>query len=67
MSELLGNEDFLVEPGDVDSLAKMLLNFIEDVNLRKRISEAEYNRARELFNTEVIVKQIIRIYQSVLK
>ncbi len=64
MPELLGNDIELVEPGDIEGLATMILKLNNDVELRKRISSIEYPRAKKNFSVEKIIESTLEIYKN---
>ena len=64
MPELLGNDIELVEPGDIEGLATMILKLNNDVELRKCISSIEYSRAKNIFSVEKIIASTLGIYKN---
>lgn len=64
MSELLGQEIDLVEPGDVDALAKQILKWTQDPELRKKLSEIEFERAKTLFSVERMIDMTLCLYRE---
>ena len=61
-----GVNGFLVEEGDVDTLAGRLLDLINDVDLRKKMGRASY-RNSTYYTEEVIMKQWEELFQQVMK
>lgn len=66
MPELLGENAPLVEPGDVEGLAALILKLSNDKEMRMEISESVYNRARTYFSTEQNISETLRLYREVL-
>lgn len=64
MSELLGDDIEMIEPGDVNALASLILKLNRDIDLRKRMSEIEYSRAKNIFAMENIINSILKIYKQ---
>ncbi len=56
----------LINPGDVDSLAKCMERMMDDIELRNRISNASLELARTTFNIETINEKIGELYEKVL-
>lgn len=67
MGELLGNEIERVKPGDIKKLADLILKLSGNLELRKRISEIEYHRAKEKFSVTIIMKKTIEIYNELFQ
>ena len=61
-----GENGLLVKPGDVQSLAKSLLNLATDENLRKKYSEASYETICKKFAIEKHLNQIVSLYETIL-
>lgn len=57
-----GETGFLVEPGDRESLAKVLLRVSTDAALRKRISDNAFDYIAKEFSLEVGIARIEQIY-----
>jgi rhamnosyl/mannosyltransferase len=64
----LNNETGLtVKPNDVDSLSDALNYLINNPNKRKRFGESGYRRAIQLFNSEKMVKDTLKLYKTITK
>lgn len=61
-----GETGLVVEPGDVDSLARALRTLIGDAVLRGRLGEAARRRAHAEFSREVMVERVKAVYASLL-
>ena len=57
-----GETGFLVEPGDKESLAKVLIRVSEDADLRKRISDNSFEYIVKEFSLEVGLRRVEQIY-----
>lgn len=66
MSELLGEDINLVEPGDVDALAKEILSVYNNKELRVRESEIEYQRVLNRFSIECNIQSVLNVYRQIL-
>ena len=67
MPELLGKDAYMINPGDIDALGEILLKLSGDSQLRRQISEEEYQRAKHIFSEDAFIKKTIQIYESVLR
>lgn len=58
----------LVTPGDVNGLAKAVLDLLNDKNMQKQRAEAGYKRANEMFNTsdKEIRDDLLKAYCDVI-
>jgi glycosyltransferase involved in cell wall biosynthesis len=67
ISEAILNEKtgFLVESGDANELASVLLNILNDDNLRIAMGNAGYQRAVDLFSWDFIVEKLLHHYKSI--
>jgi N-acetyl-alpha-D-glucosaminyl L-malate synthase BshA len=61
-----GETGFLAPVGDVDALAQSVLRILDDKALQMKMSRRAVTRARDLFSADIIVPQILRLYQSLL-
>ena len=61
-----GENMLLFNPGDVDALAACMERMITDVELRKSISRASIDFARNRFNIKTINKEVGELYAKVL-
>lgn len=62
-----GRTGYLFEPGDVDTLAQHLIKLTKDGDLRRRLGEAIYEKARREFSIDHMVEYQLEIYQTVLE
>lgn len=62
MGEVLGDTQFLVQPGDVAELAAVLRCFAEQKNLRAQYSNMEYLRVQDYFSLEKNIDKTYRLY-----
>lgn len=67
MSEILGVDIHLIEPGDVTDLADTLYELITNDNMRMEQSRLVYERSKLLFSTEKNIKNTMDIYKDCLK
>ena len=61
-----GVEGFLIEPGDVDSLADCMYRLATDTNLRHRMGRAARWRVEKEFSLDNMADRILSIYNEVL-
>jgi len=61
-----GDTGFLIRPGDVDVLSERIRYLIKEESARVRVGKAGKYLVMKNYNPEVVVKQLIRIYRSVL-
>ena len=59
-----GQNMFLFQPGDVDTLARQLDRIISDAALRQRLSTESLRFAREQFNLTTVTQQLAAIYEE---
>lgn len=59
-----GETGFLAPVGDVDALANALLRILDDRALQMEMSRRAITRTRDLFSADVIVPQILALYDS---
>ncbi len=62
-----GECGYLFEPGDTETLAVHLMALYKDENLRSKMGNALFERARELFSLDKTKETQIGIYDSILK
>lgn len=62
-----GLNGYLVSPGDVEEIAKKLLELIYDKNLRRLMGMESYNIANKKFEANIIAKRLSAIYQGILE
>ncbi len=60
-----GENCLYVSPSDVDDIVEKLINLVENKGLRENMGEANRTKAKELFEKEVFVENLIRIYEDV--
>ncbi|AFY74243.1 glycosyltransferase [Synechococcus sp. PCC 7502] len=59
-----GKTGFIVEPKDIDNLARNLQILIENPELRNQFAEAGYLRYEENFNLEKMLQKTAQVYES---
>jgi len=57
-----GETGFLVTPGDVESTAERILEFLRDPNLRERMGAAGRKAVEANFNLKVNVAKLLQLY-----
>jgi glycosyltransferase involved in cell wall biosynthesis len=62
-----GETGLLVPPRDPDALAAALRRLLGDADLRRRMGEAGYERARERFSAGAMTRRVLAIYDEVLR
>ncbi len=58
---------FVIEPGDIDALAKYMNIMIEDEPLRKKLGKASAQRAKGVFHPDKIIPQYESLYKKVIE
>lgn len=58
---------FLIRPGDIEGLAKSLLELINNFDKRKRFSENSYDLITKNFSLDNHVSQLISLYHNLLE
>ena len=61
-----GETGFLITPGDVDTLARRMIEVARDQKLRAKLGSALYEKVRTEFSLEAMGRQQEAIYRSVL-
>ena len=61
-----GETRYVPERGDVDALARSLLQLIRDPDLRRRIGEAGRRRAEQQFSPQRMCADMVEVYRDVL-
>ncbi len=61
-----GDTGLLVPPGDVDSLKKAILLFLEQVDLRERLGMSARKNAEQKYAWDPLIDRLERTYDSVL-
>lgn len=59
-------EGLLVPPGDVAGFASAISRVLEDDKLRKRLSKAAYERAKNCFDVDASMRALCRFYDKAL-
>jgi glycosyltransferase involved in cell wall biosynthesis len=59
-------EDAIVEPHDVDGLARAIKRMIDDPDLRERCARTGRTRVKEEFIWDKIVDQTLEVYEQIL-
>jgi len=69
MTEIVedGKTGILVEPGDAPALAKAILHFLSDEDLRSSMGRTARKRAVELFSWEKIVENLLYQYKKIFE
>ena len=67
MSEILGDDIHLIEPGDVSDLAETIYELITNDSMRLGQSRLVYERSRLFFSLEKNINNTIDIYKECLK
>lgn len=67
MSEILGDDIHLIEPGDVSDLAETIYELITNDSMRLGQSRLVYERSRLFFSIEKNIDNTIDIYKECLK
>lgn len=67
MPEILEDYDYLIEPGDVKTLGKYILDLVNSEEKRKKISNYEYERVCKVFSEEKFIDNTLSIYQDIFK
>jgi glycosyltransferase involved in cell wall biosynthesis len=62
-----GETGLLVAPGDVQELAKAMLDLIRDSDKRKRLGDAARQRIAEKFDQNLFFAQTNNLYDQLLK
>lgn len=57
----------LIEPGDIDTLAKAILEFSGDMGIRKQKSNAAYQTAKSKFCLQEHLAQMEKIYEDLIQ
>ena len=61
-----GVNGFLIDPGDKGALTDRLLRLIENPELRSQMGRAAYQKVKEKFDVDTVVKQLDSLYQEFL-
>jgi len=61
-----GINGFLFKPGDVKAIADGIIKFARDGELRTEIGEYNSIQANNLFDVDIVVKQLFQIYKELL-
>ena len=67
MSEVVGKNGILIDPGDVTSLGENLLNLLSNIERRKEMSQKEFERAKDLFSDVQFIDKTLELYSSILQ
>jgi len=59
-----GESGLIVEPGDIDALAKNILRLLEDMRLKDKFSENGYRRVCRKFSVESYVAGVEKVYSE---
>lgn len=61
-----GLNGFLINPGDIETIVKRILTLIGSPELRNRMGQYAYNKMKNKFDVNIIVKQLDNIYKELL-
>lgn len=67
MPEVLGNDAYLIEPGDTLALGEYLLRLSNGKDERIEMSKNEHLRAKDLFSRTALINSTLKIYNSIMK
>jgi rhamnosyl/mannosyltransferase len=62
-----GETGLVVPPGDATALARAITRLLGDPEERRRMGEAGRRRAREVFSTGRMVRELLEVYRDVLR
>ena len=65
--EILGTNDLLFEPGNINSLAEKMLYLLQNPNESENVTEYLTRRAKMQFSSEEMTDKYYNLYRSVLK
>ena len=66
LPEVVGDAGLLVDPGDIDTLAREMLNVVQDAELRRKLSQLGLDRAKR-FSWETCARETYRVYEQVIQ
>ncbi len=61
-----GENGLLVPPGDIPALAAAIARMLDDIALRRRLTEQAYDEAQRLYSWPVIARQIVGVYEGLV-
>lgn len=67
MPEILENYKYLIEPGDIKTLGKYILELTDSLEKRKELSDYEYERACKVFSEEKFIDNTLCIYKTIFE
>lgn len=62
-----GQTGFLVEPGDVNTLAERMLQVARDKELRARLGRAIFEKTKREFSIDATVRTQVEIYETIMR
>ncbi|MBE6914535.1 MAG: polysaccharide pyruvyl transferase CsaB [Ruminococcaceae bacterium] len=62
-----GETGYLINPGDADALGGHLAALAADAELRRRLGDALFSKARDEFSAEATARRQLEIYESILR
>lgn len=65
MPEVVGKDYKVIEPGNINDLAQMILEFARNKELRLKSSEYLFKRATTLFSEEAMIEKTLNIYKTI--
>lgn len=67
MAEILGEKATFVEPGDVNCIAKKILQYVTDATLRRNSSNYEYTIVKDKFSIERNIQLLMDVYTEICR
>lgn len=61
-----GLNGYLIQPGDIESLANKILILLENRQLRNKMGELNVKKAKDMFDVNVIAKRLCSLYRELL-
>ena len=61
---ITSDNGYLDEPGDYNLIAKQVINFLNDEELRKKMSDNSFRKIKDDFSIEKHIEKIIKIYDE---
>lgn len=65
MNEVLNQEKLLINPGNTKRLGELILELINNEKERKKISEKEYLRCKEMFDVDKSIEDTLLLYKKI--
>lgn len=64
VGDMIGSSGFIVSPGDVEGMTRVLHAYYSDERKRTELKEASYRRVKERFDWKVVAAKVRKMYQS---